>query len=136
MTGTITLLRGDERADFTKVVLRKPNLVCPAVRDDRLYATNHDIYAAPIEADGSLGEERIIAADMPDVGQHNDRTIAFGLDGYLYASVGSTCNECEVVNKESATMLRMRANGKKRTIFVSGLRNTIGFGWSPETHEL
>jgi Raf kinase inhibitor-like YbhB/YbcL family protein len=51
----------------------------------------------------------------------------------LYISVGSTCNACAETSPESATLLRASLDGKRRTIFASGLRNTIGFGWHPQT---
>jgi glucose/arabinose dehydrogenase len=33
-------------------------------------------------------------------------------------------------------MLRMRADGTKRAIYARGLRNTVGWGWRPQTGEL
>lgn len=62
--------------------------------------------------------------------------IAFGPDGMLYVSVGSSCNACTETNEENATILRMNPDGAERTIFASGLRNTLGWGWHPETGEL
>ncbi|HEX5657441.1 MAG TPA: YbhB/YbcL family Raf kinase inhibitor-like protein, partial [Polyangiales bacterium] len=65
-----------------------------------------------------------------------NRTLAFGPDGMLYISVGSTCNACNESSPESATMLRVSPDGKSRIIFASGLRNTIGFDWQPVTGEM
>ena len=78
----------------------------------------------------------MLVGDLPDAGQHPNRTIAFGPDGMLYISVGSTCNACNESNPENATLLRASPDGKSRTIFATGLRNTIGFGWHPTTGEL
>ena len=50
--------------------------------------------------------------------------------------VGSTCNACNESNQENATLLGASPDGKSRTIFAKGLRNTIGFAWHPETGEL
>src|SRR5690606_35899378 len=47
-----------------------------------------------------------------------------------------TCNACNETNPENATILRASADGKSRTIFAAGLRNTIGFDWHPDTGEL
>jgi glucose/arabinose dehydrogenase len=69
----------------------------------------------------------------PDGGQHPNRTLAVGPDRKLYISVGSTCNACEETNPEHATMLRAELDGSSREIFATGLRNTVGFGWHPET---
>jgi glucose/arabinose dehydrogenase len=136
--GTITFLsdRGGT-ADGGRIVLKKPNVHGLAVREGELfYITIREIFAAPIAADGSLGAERRIASDLPDAGQHPNRTIAFGLDGFLYVSVGSTCNDCEENNPENATLLKMRPDGSGREIVASGLRNTIGFAWQPRTGDL
>lgn len=65
-----------------------------------------------------------------------ERTIAFGPDDMLYISVGSTCNACNESNQENATLLRASPDGKSRTIFAKGLRNTFGFAWHLETGEL
>ena len=135
--GTVTLLSGGERATSQRVVARKKNVHGLAVHDGKLYyAATTELFAAPIRDDGSLGAERRIAAGLPDTGQHNDRTLAFGPDGWLYESVGSTCNECDEAKEESATVVRMHADGSGREIFASGLRNTIGFAFRPGTSDL
>ena len=71
-----------------------------------------------------------------DAGRNPNRTLAFGPDGQLYISAGSTCNACNESNPEAATILRASPDGKSRAIFASGLRNTIGFDWHPATGEL
>src|SRR5690606_1013567 len=65
-----------------------------------------------------------------------NRTIVVGPDDMLYVSVGSTCNACSEPNPENATILSIAPDGSSRTIFASGLRNTIGFGFEPESGEL
>lgn len=54
--------------------------------------------------DGTLGELKQIIGDLPDGGQHPNRTLAVGPDGMLYITVGSLCNECNETNKEVATV--------------------------------
>ena len=139
--GDVLLLRdldGDGRADGDPVeVLHRPGAHGLAVHGDHLYvATVKELLRAPIKADGTLGDPQLLVDDLPDGGQHPNRTLAFGPDGKLYVSVGSTCNACNETNPENATLLRVEPDGSSRSIFASGLRNTIGFGWHPETGEL
>jgi glucose/arabinose dehydrogenase len=139
-TGDVLLLHdadGDGRADVRHVVARRPQVHGIALSDSRAYlATVKEVFVADIASDGRFGEPRRIIDDLPDGGQHPNRTLAIGPDGMLYVSVGSTCNACPETNPEHATLLRARPDGRSRTIFASGLRNTIGFGWHPETREL
>lgn len=139
--GDVIMLRdanGDGRADAPpQVVLARAGAHGLAIHDNKLYlATVKEVFVADIRSDGTLGEARMIIGDLPDGGQHPNRTLAFGPDGMLYISVGSTCNTCNETHQESATMLRGSADGKSRGIFASGLRNTIGFDWHPQTGEL
>ena len=108
-----------------------------AIRDGKLYlATVKEVFVADILPDGHLSPLTLIIGDLPDAGQHPNRTLAFGPDGMLYISAGSTCNTCNESNPENATLLRASPDGKQRAIFASGLRNMIGFDWQPRTGEL
>ena len=108
-----------------------------AIRDGKLYlATVKEVFVADILPDGRLSPLTLVIGDLPDAGQHPNRTLAFGPDGMLYISAGSTCNTCNESNPENATLLRASPDGKQRAIFASGLRNMIGFDWQPRTGEL
>jgi len=139
--GDVLLLRdrnGDGVADGRPTtVANRSGTHGLAIHDGKLYViTVKEIFAGAIAADGTVGKLDMLVGDLPDSGQHANRTIAFGPDGKLYISVGSTCNDCNESNPESGTILRASADGKSRTIFASGLRNTIGFDWQPQTGEL
>lgn len=98
-----------------------------------------------------------LVTDLGDGGQHPNRTLAVGPDGKLYVTVGSTCNACAETNSEHATILRLELPGTASTnpanpqhpmvaasamarvsarVFASGLRNTLGFDWHPDTGAL
>ena len=79
---------------------------------------------------GMLSAPQVIFTDLPDGGQHPNRTMTFGPDGKLYISVGSTCNDCAEPNKENATMLQVDTSNWTRRIYARGLRNTIGFDFN------
>jgi Raf kinase inhibitor-like YbhB/YbcL family protein len=138
--GDVVMLRdtdGDGRADLRTVVANRPVMHGIAIDGDDMYlATVKDVYQGKILADGTLSQLTRIIDDLPDAGQHMNRTIGIGPDKMLYISVGSTCNACIEPNPENATMLRASRDGRKRTIFASGLRNTIGFDWQPQTNEM
>jgi glucose/arabinose dehydrogenase len=91
------------------------------------------VYVADIRSDGSIGTPRVIVSNLPDGGQHPNRTLGVGPDGMLYVSIGSTCNQCVETNQEHATILQMALDGSRRGVFARGLRNTVGFAWHPET---
>jgi Raf kinase inhibitor-like YbhB/YbcL family protein len=99
-------------------------------------ASVHEIFKADVRPDGTFGPLDMIIHDLPDAGQHNTRTVQIGPDDMMYISVGSTCNECAEANPENATILRASLDGKSRSIFASGLRDTVGWGWQPQTGEL
>jgi Raf kinase inhibitor-like YbhB/YbcL family protein len=108
-----------------------------AIHGRQLYlVTVKELFVADIQPDGMLGTFRLLAGDLPDAGQHPNRTIAWGPDDMLWISVGSTCNACNETNPENAAMLRVAPDGKSRVIWAHGLRNTIGFDWHPVTGEL
>jgi len=134
--GDVLLLRdtnGDGMADEKKIVAQNLKFAHGlAHRQGKLYITSDKkVLVADIQSDGSLSNPRVIIDDLPDAGQHPNRTIAFGPDGMLYITAGSTCNDCRDSNPESATMLRALPDGSARSVFARGLRNTIGFGWHP-----
>lgn len=139
--GDVLMLRdadGDGKADSAPVtVATLPQAHGLAVHEGKLYiVTVKEVFVGDIEDDGTLGPLTMLIGDLPDSGQHPNRVMAFGPDGMLYISVGSTCNACNESNAENAAMLRVTPDGKSRTIFASGLRNTIGFDWNRETGEL
>ena len=74
--------------------------------------------------------------DMPQGGQHYSRTIRFGPDGMIYINVGSNCDACVDNDHQDATIQRANADGTERVLFATGLRNSMGFDWHPETGEL
>ncbi len=133
--GTLTMIKdtnGDGAADVQKVVAEKKLLHGIALHNGKIYIiTVRELFVADVKPDGTLGEMRILADDLPDAGQHPNRTLSVGPDDKLYVSIGSTCNACDESNQENATMLQMDLDGRNRRIFASGLRNTIGFGWHP-----
>jgi glucose/arabinose dehydrogenase len=130
-----------------------------AIHQGKVYlASVKAVVSATIGGDGSLGGFTTLVADLPDGGQHPNRTLAIGPDdGKLYVTVGSDCNACAETNSEHATVLRLNLDGSAASndanpqhpmkarnamatisprVFASGLRNVLGFDWHPVTKQL
>ena len=107
-------------------------------KDGWMYlCNNNELRRYKMLPDGTLEKKgETLINDLPDGGQHPNRTIDFGPDGMLYISVGTLCNDCKESDKETAAMSQVDPKTWKRTLFASGLRNTIGFDWHPKTNEL
>ncbi len=137
--GVVMLLtdsNNDGVADLKRTVASLKQAHGLAINGSKLYiATVTQLFVSDIAADGGLSEPKLIKDNLPDGGQHPNRTLAFGPDGKLYLSIGSTCNSCPEPNTMNATMVQMNADGSNMKIFAKGLRNTIGFGWHPQTKE-
>ena len=108
-----------------------------AFHEDQVFlAGEKEVWVADVQDDGSFANLQVILDSLPDGGQHPRRTIAIGTDGQLYLSLGSSCNACRETNPLSATMLRANLDGSDPVIVASGLRNTLGWDWEPETGEM
>ncbi len=75
---------------------------------------------------GRASNREVVAPNLPAGGGHFTRTIAFGPDGKLYVSVGSSCNVCIERDKRRAAVVRYNADGSEEHLFAQGLRNAVG----------
>jgi glucose/arabinose dehydrogenase len=82
------------------------------------------------------GEYTRVVKSLPEGGSHYTRTLRFGPDGWMYVSVGSSCNVCEEEDSRRAAILRFRPDGSGQEIYATGLRNAVGFDWQPGTDAL
>ncbi len=136
----VTRLRdvdGDGRADEVETAIGGLEDVHGiALHGDTMYlAAPRIVWTCKVAADGSLSKPNDIITDLPGGGGHDDRTLAVR-DDRLFITVGSTCNACKEAYAENATILTAALDGSTRTIFATGLRNTIGFGWHPQTGQM
>lgn len=83
------------------------------------------------QATGKLtGPYERIVTGLTDNGNHWSKSIRIH-DGFLYVSMGSTCNVCEEKDERRATIMRFDADGQNGEIFASGLRNSVGLDFAP-----
>ncbi|WP_323845452.1 DUF7133 domain-containing protein [Microbulbifer magnicolonia] len=142
--GQVTLLQADSnrdgRADGQRVLidgLRRPHGLF--LHDNWLYIAESDgVGRVPFDhSDGRLaGSYQRILEGLGDEGNHWTKTIAMGPDGWVYLSSGSTCNVCEEEDPRRAAIMRFRPDGSSLEIYATGLRNSVGFDWSPKNGSL
>jgi glucose/arabinose dehydrogenase len=116
--------------------LRMPSGV--AFKDGALYVAevSRILRYDNIEANLTNPPKPIVVTDkLPNETHHGWKFIAFGPDGKLYVPVGAPCNIC-VPDERHALIARMNADGSNMEVIASGVRNSVGFDWHPETKEL
>jgi len=131
---------GDNKADKKWTVaskLNEPNGV--AFKDGTLYIAEISRIIKIEDIESKLdnpGTPVVVNDDYPTETHHGWKYIAFGPDGKLYVPVGAPCNICESSDPVYASITRINADGGSREIFASGVRNSVGFTWHPETKEM
>ena len=138
--GTILLVRGDGdgdgKSDGQRILaggLDKPHGLL--LEGNRLFvAEEHRVVAYQFDG-AKLSGGRPILEGIPAGAGHATRTLKRGPDGLLYLSIGSSCNACIEDHPWRAAIIRF-GEEKPPELFASGLRNTVGFDWRPDTGEL
>jgi glucose/arabinose dehydrogenase len=131
---------GDYKADKKWVIasgLLMPNGV--AFKDGDLYIAEVSKISkiAGIESKLSNPGQPVTVYDKyPTETHHGWKYIAFGPDGKLYVPVGAPCNICESKDPVYASITRMNSDGTGMEVFASGVRNTVGFTWNPQTKDI
>jgi len=77
----------------------------------------------------------VVTDRFPSDAHHGRRFIAFGPDGKLYVAVGSPCNICLPDDRHGVIQRIARDGGPIETV-ARGVRNSVGFDWSPADHAL
>ena len=124
-TRTIELLRG----------MRTPNGI--AFHKGDLYVAEIDRvfrYRNIEEHLESAPDGEVLDIDLPSDRHHGWRYIGFGPDDKLYISIGAPCNVCDEFGY--GQIIRLNADGSGRETFASGIRNSVGFTWHPNSAEL
>ena len=109
-----------------------------AFKDNAVYVATEGSIDRLADTDGNgIADQRdVLARDLPTGSGHSTRTLAFGPDGKLYVSAGSSCNVCQERDEKRAAISRYSADGKFEKVYASGLRNAVGIVFHPITGEL
>lgn len=85
----------------------------------------------------SKPKPEIITDDLPTKTHHGWKFLEFGPDGLLYIPIGAPCNIC-LSEEIFASIHTMDVNDPEAgfKLYASGVRNTVGFDWDPESGDL
>ena len=132
-------MNGDETGDNVVTIaenLNTPNGV--AYYDGDLFIGEIGRISRIEDVDSKLSspQQTVTVNDsLPDRRHHGFKFLHVGPDGKIYLPVGAPCNVCEE-DEIFATMLNMNLDGSGLEIVASGIRNTVGFDFHPESEEL
>ena len=130
-------IKGDAKVRVIASGLRQP--VGVAYRNGSLYvsAVSRILRFDDVERNVDAPARPVVVTDAyPTDGTHGWKFIAFGADGKLYVPVGAPCNICEPDPAKYANITRIDPAGGAPEVVARGVRNTVGFDWHPQTHEL
>ena len=126
----------DGRSDGKAVLKENMQLPHGLLLEGRTLYVAEEQRVVSYDFDGhSLSNERVILTSMPAGSGHSSRTLKRGPDGFLYLSIGSSCNACIDEHPWRAAIIRFK-EGAVPEVFASGLRNSVGFDWQPQTGAL
>lgn len=104
-----------------------------AWRDGTLYVSAVSRILRFDAIDAHLGDPPkpvVVTDQLPGETHHGAKFLAFGPDGKLYVPTGAPCNVC-LPDARHGILQRMNADGSGVETIASGIRNTVGFDWSP-----
>lgn len=119
--------------------LQRPSSVAFFTAEDGPYlyvGEMHQVTRFAYDPAGPIGDPEVVIPDLPVDGSHWTRTVAFGPDGKLYLSVGSSCNICIEANPVRAAISRANPDGSDFEVIANGLRNAVGLTFQPGTEAL
>lgn len=134
--GVVHVVEGGKARPLLHGLVR-PNGV--AWREGNLYVAEISRLSVVRNVDGLKPDKPVelvpLKTDFPSDVHHGWKYIAFGPDGKLYVPVGAPCNVC-LSDAPYASLHRLDADGKNLQTVATGIRNTVGFTWHPQTKKM
>jgi glucose/arabinose dehydrogenase len=93
---------------------------------------NLDKVPAPVELTSAFG----LPTEKDHGGNHFWKFATLGPDGRIYTNAGAKCNICEFDREQYAILVSFKPDGSDRRIEARGIRNSVGMGFHPVTHDL
>jgi glucose/arabinose dehydrogenase len=127
---------GRRRVKVFVAGLHRPNGL--AYHDDTLYIVDVSKISKIDDVEKTLNDPpklKVTYDGLPKNETHGARFIAVGPDGKLYIAVGQLCNNC-VPSGGSGEIRRIDVNGGNIEVAARGVRNSVGFDWSPRNKQL
>lgn len=138
--GKISLIRPGHTYTFASGLWKPHDMVLHKIGSTTyLYVAATDrIYRYTYHNGDTYGHSRsTVISNLPTDLAHPLKNIAFGRDGKLYLSIGSSCNACTsdtTNNPVLGSIYQYNANGSGRTLWVRGVRNAEGLAFEPGTN--
>ncbi|KAK9812804.1 hypothetical protein WJX72_004093 [[Myrmecia] bisecta] len=118
-----------------------------AYRNGSLYVgqinniTHYDNADATALAGKTLTNGTLVTGVFDMESHHGLKYLGFGPDDKLYATLGAPCNECDCTPAPSGlvnhcTINRMNADGSGLEAVATGVRNSVGYDWHPDSNLL
>jgi len=141
-TGRVLRLDEQGKAEIIAQGLNAPHGLA-LLGEDLLVAEQTGVVKLARQGEGWAAPQPFIR-NLPS-GGHSLKTVKVSPDGYIFINVGSSCNVCVEDNPVRGTLLRYSADGRpagalltvgrhaQSAIWATGLRNSQGFTWHPDT---
>lgn len=78
---------------------------------------------------------KILNNSLPGEGWHGFKYIRIGADKKIYMNIGAPCNICDT-KEYYGSIITMDLDGNNWDFYAKGVRNSVGFDWSPSDGDL
>jgi glucose/arabinose dehydrogenase len=135
-TGKVYAIDGQRALKVIASGLHRPNGL--ALRNGTLFIAEVARISKIDNVEDALdnpGKPVAVYEDLPKDEENGLRFLAVGPDGKLYVSVGQPCNNC-LPQPAQAQIRRIDLEGNVVEAVALGVRNSLGFDWSPQSKQL